>query len=181
MINVVQAKQQYSRPAATGNKCDAGVVLHHFLSCRRPLGRLCTLSNPENLTIRYCISRSQTLPRGTLPHQPLNEIHEFQTIGLVLHQRALIGAVAVWKADWCHILLHRPRALLGSVSVQGACRASVFDHSPFAPPYQTICPREGMGDVATSDFVPFYWGPLTRQGLRSQSPHFWAPEKAGVM
>ena len=47
---------------------------------------------------------------------------------------------------------------------------------PSPPPHQTICPQEGRGDVATSDLVPFYWGPPRRQGLRSQPAHFWASE-----
>ena len=50
--------------------------------------------------------------------------------------------------------------------------------SPIRPPMD---PREGRGDLATSDFVPFCWEPLTRQGLCSQSAHFRAPEKARVM
>ena len=63
-------------------------------------------------------------------------------------------------------------------------RGVLVDHSPpvtvFAPPHQTICPQEGRGDVATSDLVPFYWGPSRRQGTCSQSAHFWAPGKADV-
>ena len=39
-------------------------------------------------------------------------------------------------------------------------RASFFYHSPpvpvFAPLHQTICPQERRGDVATSEFAPFY-------------------------
>ena len=39
-----------------------------------------------------------------------------------------------------------------------------------------------MGEEANSDFVPlaWRWGPLTMQGLRSNSALFWATEKAGV-
>ena len=41
-------------------------------------------------------------------------------------------------------------------------------------------PREGRGDLATSEFVPFYWGPPRRQGLGSQSAHFWAEGRGDV-
>ena len=49
--------------------------------------------------------------------------------------------------------------------------ASSFDKSPPVlvpppPPNQTIRPQERMGDVALSEFVPFYWG---------------SPEKVGVV
>ena len=58
-----------------------------------------------------------------------------------------------------------------SVSARGAGCASFFYPSPsvpvFAPPHQTMCPQEVRGDVATSDLVPFYWGPPRRQGLCS--------------
>ena len=58
-----------------------------------------------------------------------------------------------------------------------ARRASFFYPSPpvpvFAPPHQTNRPQERRGDVAATDFVPFYWGPPRRQGLCGQSAHFW--------
>ena len=55
-----------------------------------------------------------------------------------------------------------------------ARRASFFDRSPpvpgfCPPPHQTICSQEGRGGAATSDLVPFYWGPPRRQGSCSHS------------
>ena len=69
------------------------------------------------------------------------------------------------------------RSCLCRGSVVG--RIGVFIHcSPLqhtAPLTCTPC------DVAPSEFVPFYWGPPRRQGLCSQSAHFGAPEKVGVL
>ena len=74
----------------------------------------------------------------------------------------------------------------GSINVQGTLFFLPFPtRACFCPPspphHQTICPQERRGDVAPSDFVPFYWGPPSRLGLCSQCAHFWAPEKTGVM
>ena len=44
----------------------------------------------------------------------------------------------------------------------------------------SLGPREGMGEVAFSDFVPLCWGFLRMQGSRSIPAVFCAPEKAGV-
>ena len=58
--------------------------------------------------------------------------------------------------------------LRGSVSTLGSARHLFFTIAHpcllFAPPHQTICSQEARGDVATSDLIPFCWGPLRRQG-----------------
>ena len=55
------------------------------------------------------------------------------------------------------------------------------DFVPFSKFRQLVGPQDGNGDVATADFVPFFWRPQRMQGLRSNSAHSLAPEKAGVM
>ena len=58
----------------------------------------------------------------------------------------------------------------GSVSAPGTLLLPFPTGACFCPPpHQTICPQEHRGDVSISDLVPFYWGPLRRQGLYSQS------------
>ena len=72
----------------------------------------------------------------------------------------------------CFVLCLREEGPQGSVSAPGARQAGtghLFLTIPhpclfLSPPHQTICPQEGKGDVATSDLVPFYWGPREGKG-----------------
>ena len=64
----------------------------------------------------------------------------------------------------------------------GACRAFFFFTIPqlflFLLALTKQSASKNAEDIALSDFIPFYWRPPRRQGLCSQSAHFWAPKKA---
>ena len=114
--------------------------------------------------------------------QEERHLHADQVLANI-HQSLEDDATRRWSRD----VQESGRCHGGSIRSPGAHCAIFFFPFPtracFCPPpqHQNICPQEHRADVATSDFVPFYWGPMGRRGLCSQSAHLWAPEKVGVM
>ena len=51
--------------------------------------------------------------------------------------------------------------------------------SDFCPAFGVGDPREGRGDVVLL-ICPLFWGPPTTHGMPSNSTLFWGPEKAGL-
>ena len=90
-----------------------------------------------------------------------------KTLELIFVDKTHVQCVDGAPSPHCVYALLQQLRSRGSVSVPGARAGHLFfEHSPclFLPPHQTICPQEARGDVATSDFVHFYWGPPRRQG-----------------
>ena len=47
------------------------------------------------------------------------------------------------------------------------------------PPPPILGPREGKGDEAISNFVPFSWGPPEGRGYVANPHIFWPPRRQG--